>query len=85
MRVEGARGPRTIYEERQLFEEALDGFLADGKEGKYVLFKDGEAVGFYTTENEAHEAGLDRFGLQAYIIDLVMQQRSSWVPPSMRF
>lgn len=79
--------PRTIEEERQLFQAAIDELLANGKEGKYVLFKGGEVQGFFTSEQEAYEAGLDKFGLEPFLVDLVMERErlNSWTPPSMQF
>ena len=80
------RVPRSTHEERQLFEQRLEGLLANGKEGTYVLFKGGEPQGFFESEQEAYEAGLDRFGLEPFLVDLVMRRRkSSWRPPSLRF
>lgn len=81
-----ARLPKSVHEERQLYEQCLESLLADGKEGTYVLFKGGKPHGFYPSEQEAYEAGLDQFGLEPFLVDLVMKPRtSSWLPPSMRF
>jgi hypothetical protein len=80
------RVPTSVHEERQLFEQCLERLLADGKEGTYVLFKGGEPQGFFASEQEAYEAGLDRFGLEPFLVDLVMKpKKSPWLPPSLRF
>ena len=81
---EGARGARTVQEERQAFEEAVDELVAAGQEGKYVLFKDGRVQGFFSSEREAREAGLDRFGLGSFLVDLVVPRRTNWRPPFFR-
>ena len=37
-------------------------------EGSFVLIGDGKLVGAFTTEAEAYEAGLSRFGNQPFLI-----------------
>ncbi len=73
--------PSSVHEERLVFETQLDDLVASGKEGKYVLFRGGEVRGFFATEDEAHEAGLDRYGLGVYLVDLVVR-REAWGVPS---
>ena len=65
------RGTGTLMEERQLFNALIDELLASGKEGQYVLFKGGKVEGFFDTEREAYEVGLDRYGMTPFLVDLV--------------
>ena len=48
--------------------------LLDTYEGLYVLVKKDEFAGAFTTEKEAYEAGLERFGNRPFLIKRVLRQ-----------
>lgn len=73
--------PQTLMEERQLFEALRDTLLRDGKEGQYVLFKGGKVEGYFSSEQEAYEVGLDRYGLTPFLVDLVTRHSPDHMEP----
>ncbi len=52
----------TLEQEQAAFEAQLDELMREHA-GQVVLFKDGNAVGFYPDHSSAYTAGLQRFGL----------------------
>jgi len=48
--------------------------LLETYEGLYVLIKQDEFIGAFTTEKQAYEAGLERFGNQTFLIKQVLRQ-----------
>jgi hypothetical protein len=59
--------PLTIQEEQQAFEQVRDRLLTEHR-GEFVLFKDGQVVGFFPTHTEAYAAGLEKFGPDAVFL-----------------
>ena len=45
-------------------------------EGLYVLIKQDEFIGAFSTEKQAYEAGLERFGNQPFLIKQVLRQEA---------
>ena len=63
-----------LEKEQTAFDAKLDEMMRD-HEGDFVLFHDGDPVAYFGTYNEAYEAGLDRFGLDAvYIVSEVKRR-----------
>lgn len=56
-----------IAKEKQAYEKAREELLKEHK-GKYVIFKDEQAQGFYANHMEAYEAGIRKYGLDAVFL-----------------
>jgi hypothetical protein len=65
-----------LEREQRAFDDHLDDMMRD-HEGEYVLFC-GEPVAFFRTYNEAYQAGLDRFGLDAVYIVSEVKRRDQY-------
>lgn len=65
-----------LYEEAQTFRRELPRLLAEGHEGKWALIKGNEVVGVFDTLDQTHWAGVERFGVQPFI----MQPIREWQP-----
>jgi hypothetical protein len=63
----------TLERELEYF-SAHKAELLETYEGLYVLVKEDEFAGAFTTEKEAYEAGLERFGNQPFLIKRVLRQ-----------
>jgi hypothetical protein len=58
----------TLHDEQRAFEQQLDELLKEHR-GQYVLFKGGQPVDFFSDNDSAYTAALDRFGIDAtYLI-----------------
>ena len=67
------RIPRLEIEQKA-FDLQLESMMR-GHEGEFVLFRDEKPVAFFPTYNEAYQAGLDQFGLDAvYIVSEVKRR-----------
>lgn len=51
------------------------------KEGKFVLLHESEVIGFWDTEEEAVEAGDDRFGLDPFLVKQIRSKEQPVVVP----
>jgi len=61
----------TIHEEQRAFEVQLDDLLGEHA-GEYVLFKDGLALEFFPSFEQAYCAGVARFGhAETFLVELV--------------
>lgn len=67
----------AIQSEQQAFDERLDAMLTDHK-GEFVVFHDGEPVGYFPTLEAAYEAALERFGLD----EPFLLSRVERIPPT---
>lgn len=63
----------TLEKELKYFEEHKDELLKH-YEGQFVLIKDDQLVGAFTTEEEAYQAGLEKFGNQPFLIKKVTKE-----------
>ena len=63
-----------LSREQKAFDAQLDEMMRD-HEGQFVLFHAEKPVAFFATYNEAYQAGLDQFGLDAvYIVSEVKRR-----------
>ena len=63
----------TLEKELEYF-SAHRAELLETYEGLYVLIKQDEFIGAFTTEKQAYEAGLERFGNQPFLIKQLLRQ-----------
>jgi hypothetical protein len=69
--------PGDLFEkEWGLYLRELPRWLAEGKEGRFVLIKGEEVIGFWDTKWAASDAGLQRFGL----VPLFVSEIREWEP-----
>jgi hypothetical protein len=72
--MEDATEYPKLEREQEAFDSQLDEMMRE-HEGEYVLFRGGKPVAFFTTYNEAYQAGLDKFGLDdVYIVSEVKRR-----------
>jgi len=68
----------TDYEQLEREQKAFDSQLAEmmrDHDGEFVLFHGEKPVAFFSTYNEAYQAGLDQFGLdEVYIVSEVKRR-----------
>ncbi len=63
-----------VREETSRFRAALGGLMAE-HQGKWVVFKGGEIVAEFDTEDEAYFAGMERFGRHGgHVVAQVVEQ-----------
>ena len=62
----------VLEKEYNLYKSSLPAW-AD-RIGQHVLIKGDEVVGFYTTRDEARQAGYDRFGLVPFFVSEVREK-----------
>jgi len=66
---------KELLEEKKRFLKLLPE-LRKEHEGKWVLFKGGEAKSFYDTKEEAYKNGLTLFGRNTpFLVELIAEQR----------
>jgi len=63
----------TLEKESKYFEEHKEELLKH-YEGQFVLIKDDQLVGAFTTEEEAYQTGLKKFGNQPFFIKKVAKE-----------
>lgn len=63
----------AIVKERRALNAQLAQLIADGHQGKFILFKDGQVVGYHASVEAAYEAGLQRFGSDAVFLATVVR------------
>jgi len=62
-----------LDQELKYFEDHKDELLKH-YENQFVLIKDNSLVGAFTTEAEAHQAGIQKFGNQPFLIKKVVKE-----------
>ena len=70
----GNGGEDEMFEEELKYYKANKEELLKHYENQYVVIKDNELVGAYTTEQEAYEAALGKFGNAPFLIKRVMKE-----------
>lgn len=65
----------TLEQDQEAFDRQLETLLSTHS-GEWVLFKNGEPIGFFATNEQAYEAGLDRFGLDETFLVQQVAKRS---------
>ena len=63
----------TLEREVKYYEANKKGLL-EKYEGKFVLIKEDKLVGSFNSEKSAYEAGLKKFGNQAFLIQRVSKE-----------
>jgi hypothetical protein len=71
-----------LYQEWEFYRREVGRLLAEGYEGKFVLIKGEEIIGFYDTWNEASDEGSRRYFVQrqACLVQQVLERE-----PLLRF
>lgn len=67
--------------ERAYFNENRQQFLEQAK-GKYVLIKGRQSYGFFDTADAAYEAGAGAFGVEAFLIQEVLDEDTVYDLPA---
>lgn len=66
---------KIVVRESKKLREKMSSLLSD-HEGEWVLFRDGRAIAFFPTEDQAYAAGLQHFGLEGgFVVDLIQRDR----------
>jgi len=83
--VDHNAGMSTVLgKELETYRRVLPGLLADPeKVGKYVLIRGDELFGVYPTQNEAIEAGYDRFGVVPLLAKQIVEREEPLFFPRM--
>lgn len=68
--------------ELEAFEKMAQELLAH-HHGKYALVKDGALHGTFTTEAEAYEDGVRRFGAEVFLVREVLNQQPAATMPAL--
>ena len=63
-----------LFHEWNTYREELPRLLAEGHEGKFILLKGTEIIGFYDTLDAAHRAGLQRYLLQPFMLHQILSR-----------
>jgi hypothetical protein len=64
----------SIHKERKKFKAQLAELIKEHL-GKWVLFKDGEVISFFESQEQAYTEGLKRFGIDIpFLIDQVVEK-----------
>lgn len=72
---------------KNFFEEELKYFnkhkkkLLEQYEGKFVLIKESEMLGDFSTEEEAYNAGVEKFGNKPFLIKKVQKKDETDIAP----
>lgn len=61
-------------EQEQIFFESQKAKLLQQHEGQFVLIKNQKIHGFFTTEQEAYEKGIELFGAQEMFIKQILKE-----------
>jgi hypothetical protein len=78
--------PGMLSAEWDLYRREVGRFLAEGHEGKFVVIQGELILGFFDTEDEASEAGLERFHTGPFLLHQVRAQepvylmKGRWLP-----
>lgn len=65
-----------LLEDQHAFDAMRGKLMAEGHEGKTVLFKNGVVLDYFETETAAYREGLRRFGTEnIFLIDRVEKKR----------
>lgn len=51
--------------------------------GQFVLIKDNDLIGAYTTEEEAYKAGIEKFGNIPFLIKQVLKEEPTYAIPAL--
>lgn len=51
--------------------------------GQFVLIKDNDLIGAYTTEEEAYKAGIEKFGNTPFLIKQVLKEEPTYAIPAL--
>ncbi|MBI4602457.1 MAG: hypothetical protein HY721_10910 [Planctomycetes bacterium] len=68
-----ATQPSPLERELELFQRSKEELLKH-HEGSFVLIKDDALIGAFTTEAEAYQAGIERFGNVPFLIKLATRE-----------
>lgn len=58
----------VLMKELDVFQKALPDLLSQGNEGKYALVHDDQVAAICDTEEQAIQAGYDRFELKPFLV-----------------
>lgn len=72
----------SLEKELKYFEEHKEELLKH-YEGQFVLIKDASLVGSYTTEAEAYQAGIQKFGNTPFLIKKVTKEEEIYRFPAL--
>ncbi|MFB6272799.1 MAG: hypothetical protein ABEL51_07910 [Salinibacter sp.] len=64
----------TMLDDELGYFEAHKDELVEHYEGQFVLIKDNELIQAFSTEKEAYEAGIARFGNEPFLIKRVVRE-----------
>jgi hypothetical protein len=71
-----------LEKEIRIYEQNLSEWLKSNSE-KYVLIKNRDVIGFYSTFNEALEEGTRLFGLQSFLIRQILPSQEEIKIPAL--
>jgi dTDP-4-dehydrorhamnose 3,5-epimerase-like enzyme len=70
----------SLEKEQSLFEQKKGDFLKH-HEGQFVLIKEGQVHGFFPTEHEAFDKGIELFGPQdMFIKQILKDEPKTFIP-----
>lgn len=69
-------------EQEQKFFESQKAELLKQHEGQFVLIKNQKISGFFTTEQEAYEKGIELFGAQEMFIKQILKEEPKHFIPA---
>lgn len=72
----------TLGRELEAYEKMREELLAHHK-GKFALVKNGTLQGTFTTEAEAYEDGVARFGANVFLVRLVLDDQPAVTMPAL--
>lgn len=81
-RLPPAKPGSPLAEESETYRREVERLLAEGREGKFVLIRGTELVGFYDTFEEASREGTRRYFVkrEPYLIKQVLTYEPTLIP-----
>lgn len=71
-----------LKKELQFFERNKKRFLKNYL-NQFVLIKDNQLIGAYTTEEEAYKSGIEKFGNTPFLIKQVLKEEPTFAIPAL--
>lgn len=71
----------VLYNDWQHYLRELPRLLAEGYEGKFLVFKNGAILGPYETDDQAMDAAHAHYPLQAFLVQQVLEYHPVYSVP----
>ncbi len=69
-----AKSGEVLATEWEAYRAHVGAWLAEGREGQYVLVKESKVLGFFDTETDAMREGYKRFHMEPFLVHHVLSR-----------